>query len=130
MWLYLLVTLSLHLAGKHWGKKLTTPGCELTASKSLSNVILHFRYTGAVDLRGIHELTLVGAACQLTEEVHQVEETGGTPTHTGSQRQKRVFFFLKRHRLLHNVHIKVKIQKCNTAANKVIKKCGETNTNL
>lgn len=59
----------------------STSGCELTISKCLSNIVLHFQYIGRVDTGGIHELTLVGTACQLTEEVHQIEETGGTPAH-------------------------------------------------
>lgn len=53
--------------------------CGLTISKSLSNIILHFQYTGPIELGGIRELTLVRAACQLTEEVHQIEETCRTP---------------------------------------------------
>lgn len=50
-------------------------------SERLSNIVLHFQYTGFIELGGIHELTLAGAACQLTEEVHQVEETGRTSAH-------------------------------------------------
>lgn len=63
----------------------STSGCELTVSKCLSNIVLHFNYTGIVELGGIHELTLMGAACQLTEEVHQIEEAGGTPAHRHSE---------------------------------------------
>lgn len=55
--------------------------CELTISKSLSNVILHFHYIGSIELSGIHEPALLRAACQLTEEVHQIEETCRTPVH-------------------------------------------------
>lgn len=60
--------------------------CELTVSERLSNIVLHFQYTGfqytgCIELGGIHELTLAGAARQLTEEVHQIEETGGTSAH-------------------------------------------------
>lgn len=53
--------------------------CGLTISKRLSNIVLHLQDVGPVELGGIHELTLVGAACQLTEEVHQIEEAGRTP---------------------------------------------------
>lgn len=56
-------------------------GCEFTIRECLSNIVLHFQYVLIVDLGGIHELTLVGAARQLTEEVHEIEETGGTPAH-------------------------------------------------
>lgn len=56
-------------------------GCELTVGKCLSNIVLYFHHIGPVECGGIHELTLVGAACQLTEKVHQVKETGGTPVH-------------------------------------------------
>lgn len=58
---------------------MTSFSFELTISKRLSNIIIHCNYIGAIKLSGIHKLTLVGAACQLTEEVHQVEETGRTP---------------------------------------------------
>lgn len=63
----------------HGTKIISTSDCGLTISKSLSYIVLHFHYIGPVELGGIHELTLVGAACQLTEEVHQIEEAGGTP---------------------------------------------------
>lgn len=53
----------------------------LTISKGLSNIVLHFYYVGSTQLGSVHELTLVGAACELTEEVHQVEEAGRTPVH-------------------------------------------------
>lgn len=52
--------------------------CELTISKCFSNIVLHFHYISLIEFGAIHELTLVGAACQLTEEVHQIEETGRT----------------------------------------------------
>lgn len=54
-------------------------GCELTVGKCLPNIVLHCHNIGPIELGGIHELTLVRAARQLTEEVHQVEETGRTP---------------------------------------------------
>lgn len=59
----------------------STSDCGLTISKRLSNIVLHFHYIGPIELGGIHELILVGAACQLTEEVHQIEEAGRTPVH-------------------------------------------------
>lgn len=49
----------------------------------MSDIVLHLHDAGDVELGGIcelelggiHELTLVRAARQLAEEVHQVEET-------------------------------------------------------
>ncbi len=69
----------------------STSGRELTISKCICDIVLHFKYIGLVELGGIHELTLVGAACQLTEEVHQIEETGGTPAHGRGERDKQNF---------------------------------------
>lgn len=60
----------------------------LTISKGLSNIVLHFYYVGSPQLGSVHELTLVGAACELTEEVHQVEEAGRTPVHRCSDCKK------------------------------------------
>lgn len=60
----------------------------LTISKGLSNIILHFYYVASTQLGSVHELTLVGAACELTEEVHQVEEAGRTPAHRRSHCKK------------------------------------------
>lgn len=60
----------------------------LTISKGLSNVVLHFYDVGSVYLCGVQELTLVGAACELTEEVHQVEGASRTPVHTCSDFKK------------------------------------------
>lgn len=57
-------------------------------SKTLSDVILHFQNIGLVELGAVHELALVGAACQLTEEVHQIVETGGT---TAYRRKRNLF---------------------------------------
>lgn len=54
----------------------------LTASKGLADVVLHLHYAGSVYPCGVHELTLAGAARELTEEVHQVEGASGTPAHT------------------------------------------------
>lgn len=68
----------------------STSGFELTISKCLSNIVLHLHYIGAIELGGIHKLTLVGAACQLTEEVHQIEETRWTPAHRCSQCVKQI----------------------------------------
>lgn len=56
---------------------------ERTVAKGLPNVILHFQHVCVVDLGGVHELALVRAARQLTEEVHQVGEAGGTPATQG-----------------------------------------------
>ena len=67
----------------------STFGCELTISKCLSNVVLHFHHVAFFDLGGVHELTLVRAACQLTEEVHQVEETGGTTAQRQSECERK-----------------------------------------
>lgn len=58
-----------------------TFGFKLTVRERLSNVVLHLHYIVTVKLGGIHKLTLMGAACQLTEQVHQIEETGRTPAH-------------------------------------------------
>lgn len=55
--------------------------CQLTIGKSLSNKVAHFCYIFPNDAGGIEELTLMGAACQLTEEVHQIEEAGRTAVH-------------------------------------------------
>lgn len=52
-----------------------------TVSKGLSNIVLDFYYVAPTDFGRVHELTLVGAAGQLTKEVHQVEEAGRTPVH-------------------------------------------------
>lgn len=56
--------------------------CPLTIGKCLSNVVLDFHHIGLVgscvtsELGAVQEQTLVGAAGKLTEQVHQVEETG------------------------------------------------------
>lgn len=54
---------------------------ELTVGKRLSDVVLHFRDTGAIEVGAVHESTLVRAAGQLTEEVHEVAGTSRTPAH-------------------------------------------------
>lgn len=71
-----------------WGLLTITPWMLLTISKGLSNVVLHFCYAGSVYLCGVHELALVGAARELTEEVHQVEGASRTPVHTCSDCKK------------------------------------------
>lgn len=68
----------------------------LTISKGLSNIVLHFYHVGSIQLGRVHELTLVGAACQLTEEVHQVEEAGRTPVHRCSDCKKNFQMMNKR----------------------------------
>lgn len=69
----------------------STSGSKLTISKCLCDIVLHFKYIGGVQLGGIHELTLLGAACQLTEEGHQIEEAGGTPAHRRGECEKQNF---------------------------------------
>lgn len=65
----------------------STSKYKLTVSKCFSNVVRHCDHAGDVDLGGVHKLTLVGAACQLAEEVYQIKKTGGTPAH-GSRKSQ------------------------------------------
>lgn len=63
----------------------------LTICKFLPNIVLDFHNIGPVERGGIHELTLMRAACQLTEQGHQIEITRRTPVcQSGEERIERL----------------------------------------